>query len=435
MIRGGGHVIILDYNDKRPIYEQIVDKMQALIAGGVLEPDSKLPSVRSLAVELSINPNTIQRAYSELERSGFIYSVKGRGNFVRADEHLKEKQQNKLLRALEKQLITWIKSMKRGKIPVRRTLRREMTERIYMRRCRMIEIKNVSKSFGEIQAVSQVSLTLKEQNVFGMLGTNGAGKSTLLRMMAGVMRPDEGEILIDGENVWDNPEAKRKIFYISDDQFFFPNTTAEKMADVYSVYYPGFDRRRFMKFLLRFGLDGERKIQTFSKGMKKQLSLLLGICANVSYLLCDETFDGLDPVMRQGIKGIFAKEIDEKGLTPVIASHNLRELEDICDHIGLLHKGGVLLSKDLEDLKWNLHKIQCVLPEELDESLKESLDILSMTRRGKLLTLTVRGSEEEILSRIGELQPVFMEALPLSLEEIFISETEVVGYDIKNIVF
>ena len=299
----------------------------------------------------------------------------------------------------------------------------------------MIEIKNVSKSFGEIQAVSQGSLTLKEQNVFGMLGTNGAGKSTLLRMMAGVMRPDEGEILIDGENVWDNPEAKRKIFYISDDQFFFPNTTAEKMADVYSVYYPGFDRRRFMKFLLRFGLDGERKIQTFSKGMKKQLSLLLGICANVSYLLCDETFDGLDPVMRQGIKGIFAKEIDEKGLTPVIASHNLRELEDICDHIGLLHKGGVLLSKDLEDLKWNLHKIQCVLPEELDESLKESLDILSMTRRGKLLTLTVRGSEEEILSRIGELQPVFMEALPLSLEEIFISETEVVGYDIKNIVF
>ena len=299
----------------------------------------------------------------------------------------------------------------------------------------MIEIKNVSKSFGEIQAVSQVSLTLKEQNVFGMLGTNGAGKSTLLRMVAGVMRPDEGEILIDGENVWDNPEAKRKIFYISDDQFFFPNTTAEKMADVYSVYYPGFDRRRFMKFLLRFGLDGERKIQTFSKGMKKQLSLLLGICANVSYLLCDETFDGLDPVMRQGIKGIFAKEIDEKGLTPVIASHNLRELEDICDHIGLLHKGGVLLSKDLEDLKWNLHKIQCVLPEELDESLKESLDILSMTRRGKLLTLTVRGSEEEILSRIGELQPVFMEALPLSLEEIFISETEVVGYDIKNIVF
>jgi len=299
----------------------------------------------------------------------------------------------------------------------------------------MIEIKNVSKRFGDIEAVSGVSLTWKDNNVFGLLGTNGAGKSTLLRMMAGVLAPDGGEILIDGENVWDNPEAKRKIFYISDDQFFFPHTTAEKMAEVYGVYYPEFDRRRFRKFLLRFGLDGERKIRTYSKGMKKQLSLILGLCANVPYLLCDETFDGLDPVMRQGIKGILAREIDEKGLTPVIASHNLRELEDICDHIGLLHRGGVLLSKDLEDLKWNLHKIQCVLPEEMDGGLKDSLDILTMDRRGKILTLTVRGGEEEILAKIGELHPAFMEVLPLSLEEIFISETEVVGYDIKNIIF
>lgn len=299
----------------------------------------------------------------------------------------------------------------------------------------MIEVKQVSKKFDDIEAVSEVSLVWKKKNVFGLLGTNGAGKSTLLRMMAGILKPDQGEILIDGKNVWDNPEAKRDFFYISDDQFFFPNSTAEKMADVYSVYYPAFDRRRFRKFLLRFGLDGERKIHTFSKGMKKQLSLLLGICSNATYLFCDETFDGLDPVMRQGIKGIFAREIDEKGLTPVIASHNLRELEDICDHIGLLHKGGVLLSKDLEDLKWNLHKIQCVLPEEMDPVLKQTLDILSMNRRGKLLTLTVRGDEEKIIKEIGKYQPIFCEALPLSLEEIFISETEVVGYDIKNIVF
>lgn len=278
----------------------------------------------------------------------------------------------------------------------------------------MIEIKNVSKSFGDIEAVSGVSLTWKEEDVFGLLGTNGAGKSTLLRMIAGVLKPDEGEILIDGDNVWDNPRAKSKIFYISDEQFFYPNTTAEKMAEIYKVYYPDFDQRRFRKFLLRFGLEGERKVQTYSKGMKKQLSLLLGLCSNVSYLLCDETFDGLDPV---------------------IASHNLRELEDICDHIGLLHKGGVLLSRDLGDLKLNLHKIQCVLPEGAEEHLRESLEILTMNRRGKLLTLTVRGSEEDILKRIGELKPVFMEVLPLSLEEIFISETEVVGYDIKNIIF
>ena len=299
----------------------------------------------------------------------------------------------------------------------------------------MIEIRNVSKCFGETQAVSRVSLTLREANVFGMLGTNGAGKSTLLRMMAGILRPDEGEILIDGENVWDNPEVKRKFFYIPDNPYFFTGSTPEKMAEIFAVYYPEFDRRRFRKFLLRFQLDGERKIQTFSKGMKKQLSILLGLCANVPYLFCDETFDGLDPVMRQGMKGIFARQMDEKGLTPVIASHNLRELEDISDHIGLLHQGGVLLSRELQQMKSDLHKIQCVLPEEADAGLREEMDILNMTRRGKLLTLTVRGEESRILERLASMQPAYLESLPLSLEEIFIAETEVTGYDVKNILF
>ena len=216
---------------------------------------------------------------------------------------------------------------------------------------------------------------------------------------------------------------------------FFPNATPEKMADFYATVYPDFDRRRFSKFLLRFNLDGQRKIQTFSKGMKKQISLLLGLCANVPYLFCDETFDGLDPVMRQGIKSLMARAMEERGLTPVIASHNLRELEDICDHIGLLHKGGVLLSKELDELKSDLHKIQCVLPEDVDQSLREQIEVLNSSRRGKLLTLTVRGDAEQIERQIGEFHPIYCEVLPLSLEEIFISETEVVGYDIKNILF
>ena len=299
----------------------------------------------------------------------------------------------------------------------------------------MIEIKNVSKRFGDIEAVSGVSLTWKDNNVFGLLGTNGAGKSTLLRMMAGVLAPDGGEILIDGENVWDNPEAKRKIFYISDDQFFFPHTTAEKMAEVYGVYYPEFDRRRFRKFLLRFGLDGERKIRTYSKGMKKQLSLILGLCANVPYLLCDETFDGLDPVIRQGIKGILAREIDEKGLTPVIASHNLRELEDICDHVGLLHRGGILFSRDLEDMKLGIHKLQCVFQEPVERGDFAPLEVMSFDKRGSLFTITARSSREELEEKVQSMGPVFYEVLPLSLEEIFISETEVQGYDIKKLLF
>lgn len=299
----------------------------------------------------------------------------------------------------------------------------------------MIEIKNVSKVFEKTEAVKGVDLAIRSQNVFGMLGTNGAGKSTLLRMMAGILKPDSGEILIDGKSVWDNPEAKKNCFYISDDQYFFPNATAKDMEKFYEKYYLGFQYGKFEDLLEKFHLDGDRKIQTYSKGMKKQLSIILGLCANVPYLFCDETFDGLDPVMRQGIKGIFAKEIDERGLTPVIASHNLRELEDICDHIGLLHAGGVLLSKELVDLKCNIHKVQCVFPENTEISLYDSFDVLQMKQRGRLISMTVRGNEKEILEKMEKMHPVYMEALPLSLEEIFICETEVVGYDIKNLIF
>lgn len=298
----------------------------------------------------------------------------------------------------------------------------------------MIKVRQVSKSFDRIEAVKDISLNIQEGSVFGMLGTNGAGKSTLLRLISGVLKPDAGAVMIDGEPVFDNPAAKSRFFYISDEQFYFANSTPGGMADFYQIYYPDFDRTRFEELMKKFNLDSGRKIQTFSKGMKKQLSIITGLCANVPYLLCDETFDGLDPVMRQGIKSLFAKEIDERKLTPVIASHNLRELEDICDHIGLLHKGGVLLSKDLEDLKCNLQKIQCVLPEDKDSYLKEMFEILQFSRRGKLITMTVRGAADEIIGKLQEFEPVYCEALPLSLEEIFISETEVVGYDSKNII-
>ena len=176
-------------------------------------------------------------------------------------------------------------------------------------------------------------------------------------------------------------------------------------------------------------------MQTFSKGQKKQVSILLGFCTGTRYLLCDETFDGLDPVMRQGIKSIFAGEMERRGMTPVIASHNLRELEDICDHVGLLHKGGVLLSKDLEDMKCNIQKVQCVFKTNEDEAkVIASLDIMKNEKRGSLNTLTVRGNKAEILAIFATVNTIFFEALPLSLEEIFISETEVVGYDIKKLI-
>lgn len=299
----------------------------------------------------------------------------------------------------------------------------------------MIEIRDVSKRFEEIQAVDHVSINIKEDSVFGLIGTNGAGKSTVLRMMSGVIRPDEGEILVDGIPVFDRVEAKERLFFIADEPYFFANATPEDMGRYYNSIFPRFNQSQYREYLESFDLGKRRKVGTFSKGMKKQLAILCGICAGTKYLFCDETFDGLDPVMRQGIKSLMAREMDERGMTPIIASHNLRELEDICDHVGLLHKGGVLLSRELEEMKGNIQKVQCVLEAGVsEETAFQGLDVVKSEKRGSLYTLTVRGSREEIINYFGSVDTIFFEALPLSLEEIFISETEVVGYDIKKII-
>ena len=232
----------------------------------------------------------------------------------------------------------------------------------------MIEVKNVHKRFEKIEALKGMSTEIREGAVFGLVGSNGAGKSTFLRILSGVLRPDEGEVLIDGIPVYERIEAKEKLFFIPDDQYFFPNSCPKDMMEYYNILYSGFDRRKFLEYMQRFGLDPGRKLSTFSKGMKRQVSVLLGICAGTKYLLCDETFDGLDPVMRQAVKSIFVSEIMGREFTPIIASHNLRELEDICDHVGLLHQGGILFSKDLEEMKHNIQKIQCVIP---DTALEE----------------------------------------------------------------
>jgi ABC-type multidrug transport system, ATPase component len=300
----------------------------------------------------------------------------------------------------------------------------------------MIEAIKTKKSFGDIEAVQDISAQIREGAVFGLVGTNGAGKSTFLRMMAGVLKPDEGQILIDGEAVFENEDAKKKLFFISDEQYFFPNTTPKDMMEYYAMIYQDFDKHKFENYIEKFGLDMKRKINTFSKGMKRQVSVLLGICANTKYLLCDETFDGLDPVMRQAVKSIFVSEIMNRDFTPIVASHNLRELEDICDHVGLLHKGGILFSRDLDDMKSNIHKVQCVLADNAEEELLlKDLEVIECIKSGSLLTITVRGDRLEIEERVSRRNPIFQEVLPLTLEEIFISETEVEGYDIKNLIF
>lgn len=299
----------------------------------------------------------------------------------------------------------------------------------------MIEAVEITKSFDGMKAIDHVSAKIQDRSVFGLIGTNGAGKSTFLRMLCGVLKPEVGEILIDGVPVYENEEAKKQIFYISDEQFFFSNATPAEMKNYYAAVYERFDTDRFEALIGKFGLDKNRKINTFSKGMKKQVSVILGICANTKYLLCDETFDGLDPVMRQAVKSIFVAEMEDRGMTPIIASHNLRELEDICDHVGLLHKGGILFSKDLEELKCNIHKLQCVFRNtESQVAFMDEMNPFKIEQRGSLYTITLHGEREQIEQAIRGKNPIFSEILPLSLEEIFISETEVAGYDIKSLI-
>lgn len=299
----------------------------------------------------------------------------------------------------------------------------------------MIEISHVSKAFSGLEAVRDLSCRITDKEVFGLVGTNGAGKSTLLRLLAGVLKPDAGEIRVNDMPVWENEETKGRICFLPDTAFFPVNATPESMAQMYRVAFPSFAMERFRLLLSRFGLQEKQKVRTFSRGMKKQLSVLLGICTGTEYLLCDETFDGLDPVMRQAVKSLFATEMLDRDFTPVVASHNLRELEDFCDHVGLLHQGGILLSENLAELKLGTQKVQCVIRNpEAERQVLEDLDIVFSEKRGSMLTLIVRGGREEVMARVQAADPLFAEELPLTLEEIFITETEVAGYDIKNII-
>lgn len=297
----------------------------------------------------------------------------------------------------------------------------------------MIKAEHLEKTFDKNPALQDVTLEIQEGEVFGLVGTNGAGKSTFLRLVSGIIRPDAGTVTVDEKDTWDNPYTKSSVCFVSDDPYTFPNSTPEDMGRYYKSVYRTFDMKRFYALMDSFCLEERRRINTFSKGMKKQLAILLAICARTKYILLDEALDGLDPVMRQAVKSLLADEMSQRELTPVISSHNLRELEDICEHVGFLHSGGLILSEDLDQLKLDILKVQCVLRDEADERKAfEGLRILQKERQGRLYVLTVRGTAEEIQMRFRQIETIFFEILPLTLEEVFVAETEEAGYDIRK---
>ncbi|MGE5379819.1 MAG: ABC transporter ATP-binding protein [Methylocystaceae bacterium] len=298
----------------------------------------------------------------------------------------------------------------------------------------MIEISKISKRFADITALSEVTAQIDNGSIFGLVGTNGAGKSTLLRILSGIYRQDSGQVWIDGQTVYENTNLKQSIFYISDDQYYFYNSSMEDMKRYYQCVYHSFSADIYNRLLKVFRLDEKRKINTFSKGMARQAFIIFGLASRPRYLFCDETFDGLDPVMRQAVKRLIADSVAEHQMTPIIASHNLRELEDICDHVGLLHQGGIVFDMDIDTLQAGIHKVQCAFETEKSGADFNDLKMLSFTRRGRLCTMVVRGDQSAIMAEIDRQRPQFCEAIPLSLEEIFIAEMEVIGYEVSKII-
>ena len=291
-----------------------------------------------------------------------------------------------------------------------------------------ISIKNVTKTFGHVRSLDDVTATIRQGSIFGLIGSNGAGKSTLLRIMAGIYRPDAGSVSYDGEDIWENTARKQDIVYLSDDQFFFTHVTIEDMARYYRQMYINWSDEKYDRLRSVFNLETDRKISTFSKGMQKQASVLLALSCCPKYLLCDETFDGLDPVMRDSFKRVLSEETVDRGLITVLAGHNQQEMEDICDSVGFLHEGRLVCSGDLDTLLGDVHRVQLIPTGEADDSAFASLHPLRLQRQGRLCLLTLRGDRAKLEQALDALHPLFMEFLPLSLEEVFILEMEDRGY-------
>ena len=295
----------------------------------------------------------------------------------------------------------------------------------------MIEVKNLTKRFDGFAALDGLTMTVPTGSVYGLVGPNGSGKSTVIRHIMGIFRPDSGGVFIDGAPVYENPTVKSRMAYIPDDIFYFVQSSVRDMMHYYRGIYPTFDMERYEKLREVFGLNEKMPIRRMSKGMQKQAAFWLAMCLRPEVLVLDEPVDGLDPVMRRQVWSLLMADAAERGVTVLVSSHNLRELEDVCDHVGILDHGRLLLERSLSELQENITKVQLALPDE--RPLPEGLQLVHETVNGRLRTLILRGDPQETLAQLQELQPLFLDALPLTLEEIFIYELGGADYAVKDI--
>ncbi|MCH5349966.1 MAG: ABC transporter ATP-binding protein [Oscillospiraceae bacterium] len=297
----------------------------------------------------------------------------------------------------------------------------------------MIELKNVKMSFEDFNALDGVDLTIGEGTAFGLLGSNGAGKSTILRLLSGVYKQTSGEVLIDGEPVYDNVSAKSKVFFINDETVQFGSMTLSDMRNYYKGFYPNFSDEIFDKLNAVIKLPEKKRLDKFSKGMKRQAIVITGLASGTDYLLLDEAFDGLDPTMRIIVKRMLVDAMLDRKLTAVISSHNLKEINEVCDTAALLHQGKLLFNRDLDSVKGSIQKVQAVFDKDYTEKEFGNLNILHYEKNQSITYLIIKGTEEEIREELGKKDPKVLDMIPLTLEEVFIYEMEGMGYDFNSI--
>lgn len=306
----------------------------------------------------------------------------------------------------------------------------------------MIELKKAVKKFDSFTALDGADLKIEKGTAFGLLGSNGAGKSTILRLLAGIYRPDSGEVLIDGEPVYDNVKIKQRVFFINDETVQFGDFTLKSLKDYYKSYYPFFSEELFENLRQKVNLPLDKKISSFSKGMKRQAIVIIALACRTDYLFLDEAFDGLDPTMRIIVKKMLVDAMIDRQLTAIISSHNLKEINEVCDTAALLHEGKIIFSRDIDSVKSSVHKVQVVFPKNSDGTAPEytqkdieatGLEILHFERSQSIYFIIAKGDENTVKAAFAPKKPVLLEVIPLTLEEIFIYELEVLGYDSKDI--
>lgn len=298
----------------------------------------------------------------------------------------------------------------------------------------MIKVENVVKHFDDFEVLKNISLNVRKGTIYGLIGPNGAGKTTIINHINGVLRPESGSITINGEDVYENPHIKEKVLNISDDWFYYSTFTIKQMAGFYRDMYPAFNNPRYEVLKDIFKISEKKQIRKLSKGMKKQVAFWLSLCAMPDVLILDEPLDGLDPVMRKQVLNMVIADVADREMTVLVSSHNLRELEDICDWVGIIHNGQMIIEKPLDDIKGSVFKYQVAFGENMENELDKIEGIMNISKTGSVYNLIIKGNSEKIDEIIKGFSPVLCERVSLTLEEVFIYELGGLGYDFTNII-